>query len=163
MKKKILYALLIVLVVIQFIRPEKNLSSGPYPNDITTKYAVPAPVLDIVKRSCYDCHSNNTSYPWYNNIQPVASWMGHHVNEGKGEFNFNEFASYPAKKARHKLEELADEVNEGGMPMSSYTWIHKDAILDAGQKKLVSDWAQQLAQEIATANNLPAEEKRPQH
>ena len=161
MKKKILYGLLILLVVIQFIRPDRNLSSGPYANDITTKYAVPAPVAEVLKTSCFDCHSNHTTYPWYSSIQPVASWMAHHVNEGKEELNFNEFAAYPPRKARHKLEELSDEVNEGGMPMSSYTIIHKNAILDVDKKKLVSDWAQQLAQEIATTNNLPAEQKRP--
>jgi hypothetical protein len=155
MIKKILYALLILLVIIQFFRPEKNIQAGPFANDITTKYPVPAPVAEVLKTSCYDCHSNNTAYPWYNNFQPVAWWLKNHVDEGKREINFNEFASYEPKKARRKLHEVAEQVEEGEMPLQSYTIIHKNAILDAGQKKLVADWAKGLRDSITTANGLP--------
>ena len=153
--KKILYALLILLVIIQFFRPEKNINAGPFANDITTKYPVPAPVADVLKTACYDCHSNNTAYPWYNNLQPVAWWLKNHVDEGKREINFNEFASYEPKKARRKLHEVAEQVEKGEMPLESYTLIHKNAILNEGQKKLVADWAKSLRDSITTANNLP--------
>jgi hypothetical protein len=155
MLKKIMYVLLGALVLIQFFHPEKNQSSIPYPNDITTKYPVPATVQDVLKRSCYDCHSNNTAYPWYNNLQPVAWWLKNHVDEGKREINFNEFATYEPKKARRKLHEVAEQVEEGEMPLTSYTLIHKDAILDPAQKKIVADWAKSLRDSITTANGLP--------
>ena len=153
--KKILSALLILLVVIQFFRPEKNIHAGPFANDITSKYPVPAPVADVLKTSCYDCHSNNTAYPWYNNLQPLAWWLKNHVDDGKEEVNFNEFASYEPKKARRKFNEVAEQVEKGEMPLESYTLIHKNAILDAGQKKLVADWAKALRDSITTANGLP--------
>jgi hypothetical protein len=156
MLKKILYVLLGGLVLIQFFHPEKNISAGPFPNDITTKYSVPANVQDVLKRSCYDCHSNNTAYPWYNNIQPVAWWLKNHVDDGKGEINFNEFASYEPKKARRKLNEVAEQVEKGEMPLGSYTIIHKDAFLDEGQKKLVADWAKALRDTITAVNALPS-------
>ena len=148
MLRTILIALAFVLVAIQFFRPEKNQAAGPFPNDIATKYAVPAQVHAVLKRSCFDCHSNNTDYPWYNNIQPVAWFLDHHVQEAKGELNFNEFTSYSPKKARHKLEEVGKSVTEGWMPLDSYLWIHRDAKLSPAEVKLVADWANGLQSEI---------------
>lgn len=148
MVKKILIGLVIVLVILQFIRPEGNISTTTSANDIRVTHAVPANVLSVLKRACYDCHSNNTNYPWYTNIQPVGWWMQHHVNEGKEELNFSEFGTYSAKKAAHKLEETAEMVEEKEMPLESYTWIHKDAKLSADEIKLVADWANALKAQI---------------
>lgn len=161
MLKKILIALLVILVVIQFFRPSRNTSSGPDVNAIGTKYPLPADVEDMLKKSCYDCHSNSTDYPWYTNIQPVGWWMQHHVNEGKEELNFSEFASYEPKRARHKMKETADQIKEGEMPISSYTWVHKDASLSSAQKERLVQWADSLQTEIVKQNNLPAVEERP--
>lgn len=94
MIKKILYVLIAALVIIQFIRPKQNVSAGPFTNDVSTKFAVNDNVASILKQSCYDCHSNNTVYPWYANVQPVTWWLQDHVNEGKKELNFSEFATY---------------------------------------------------------------------
>ena len=160
MLRKILLALLAILVVIQFFRPEKNQSTGSSPNDITTKYAVPAAVHTVLKRSCFDCHSNNTVYPWYDNIQPVSWWLNHHVHEGKEELNFSEFATYSPKRAHHKLEEVAESVTEGWMPLGSYLWIHHDAKLNPEEAKLIADWANGLQKQI----QVPAgEEKEGEH
>ena len=148
MLRKILLALLAVFVVIQFIRPAKNQAPGLSSTDITTKYAVPANVHAVLKRSCFDCHSNNTDYPWYNNIQPVAWWLNEHINEGKDELNFAEFATYSPKKARHKLEKVAEAVTDGWMPLNSYLWIHQDAKLNPEEAKLLADWAKGLRSQI---------------
>ena len=156
MLRNVLLALLVMLVVIQFIRPAKNQAVGMSTNDITTKYAVPDNVHTILKRSCFDCHSNNTEYPWYNNIQPVAWFLDHHVQEGKGELNFNEFAAYSPKKARHKLEEVGNAVTEGWMPLDSYLWIHQDAKLSSEEAKLIANWANGLRNQIPA----PANEKK---
>jgi len=160
MLKKIAYGLLAALVIIQFFRPEKNLSTAKSPNDISNKYTLSADVEGILKTSCYDCHSNNTVYPWYFNIQPVAWWLQDHVNEGKRELDFSEFLTYSPKKARHKLEEVNDLVKEGEMPLASYTIIHRNAKLSEEQKLTIANWATGLMNEITTANNLPPEEKR---
>lgn len=148
MVKKILWVLLGALIIIQFIRPEQNKSDIPSENDIRVHYAVPAPVLSILKRACYDCHSNNTEYPWYANIQPVGWWLADHIEEGKEELNFSEFATYPARKADHKMEEVVEMVDEGEMPLESYTFIHKDAKLTPDEAKLLISWAKAIRKSI---------------
>jgi hypothetical protein len=157
MLKKILLLLVVILIGIQFIRPKKNISTIVSANDILTHYTVPADVLTILKRSCYDCHSNNTVYPWYNNIQPVAWWLADHVKVGKEELNFSEFDAYPPKRQLHKLHALSEQVKDGRMPMDSYLWIHKEARLSATQKDQVLQWADSLLQLVAAKNNLPVE------
>jgi len=161
MLKKIFYVLIAALVIIQFIRPAKNISGGPYANDITTKFAMTDDMSSVMKTACYDCHSNNTIYPWYSNVQPVAWWLQNHVNDGKRRLNFNEFASYPVKKQRKKLEEIKDEVTEGGMPLDSYTWIHKNAILSAEQKAAIKKWCDESLAQLpaATAEEQSDREK----
>lgn len=144
MGKKILYGLLIIIVALQFIRPERNISDVPSANDIRVHYPLPANVESILKRACYDCHSNNTAYPWYSNIQPFGLWLQNHVNEGKAELNFSEFATYSPKKADHKLEETIEMIEEKEMPLESYTWIHKNAVLSAEEIQIVKDWANGL-------------------
>lgn len=144
MVKKIFTGLLIVLIVMQFIRPDKNVSEIPSPNDIRVYHAVPDNVLSILKRACYDCHSNNTSYPWYAEIQPVGWWLADHVKEGKSELNFSEFGTYSVKKADHKLEEVVEMVEDKEMPLESYTFIHKDAVLSKEESELLINWANNL-------------------
>jgi hypothetical protein len=160
MIRKILLLLLVALVIIQFFRPEKNQSTADAPNDISKHYPVPAEVNAILKKACTDCHSNNTEYPWYNNIQPIAWWLADHVKEGKKELNFSEFASYSPKKQHHKLEEVTETVKEGEMPLNSYTWTHKDAILTDAEKRVLADWADKLRKEIAVKHGIKEEEKK---
>jgi hypothetical protein len=147
MLRKIFLGLIAVLVVIQFIRPAKN-QSGDSAKDITTAYAVPDNVQAILKQACYDCHSNYTTYPWYSNIQPVAWWLQHHVDEGKQHLNFSEFAGYAPKKQAHKMEETWEMVEKGEMPLNSYTWIHSNARLSKEQATLLINWAKGLQQQI---------------
>ncbi len=149
MKKKIGWGILIILVIIQFIRPSKNESTEISANDISKHYTVPENVAGILKRACNDCHSNNTVYPWYSEVQPVRWWLQHHVNDGKKHLDFSEFAKYDAKRQHHKLEELVDEVKEEHMPLDSYLWIHKEAKLSEDDKKVLIDWANGLRAQIA--------------
>lgn len=137
----ILLSLLAIVVLMQFIRPSRNENNREEPaNDITKVYPMPADVQKLLKVACYDCHSNNTQYPWYTNIQPVGWWMAHHVDEGKEELNFNEYASYSPKRQRNKLKRIREEVEEDEMPLGSYTIIHRDARLTAQQKDLLIKW-----------------------
>lgn len=140
MIKKLLLALLVVLLVLQAFRPEKN-NSGNKENDISSLYPVPTNVEQILTKACNDCHSNNTVYPWYAEIQPVAWWLDDHVKDGKKHLNFNEFASYKLAKQYHKLEEVFDEVKGGEMPLESYTVVHGDAKLTAAERSVLMDWS----------------------
>lgn len=145
MVKKIFLALLVLLIVIQFVRPEKNLSQEKITSrDISKVHTMPGNVHELLITKCYDCHSNNTAYPWYSNIQPVGWWLANHVNEGKGELNFSEFSTYDKKKADHKLEELIEVMEEGTMPLTSYTWLHPDSKISAADKDQLIGWVNSL-------------------
>ena len=142
MIKKILIGLGIVLIIIQFIRPDKN-ESNDVTYDIATKYEVPKDVNHLLQVSCNDCHSNKTEYPWYSNVQPVAWWLNDHVVDGKKHLNFSEFTKMPIAIQNHKLEETIEMVEKKEMPLPSYTnlGLHSEANLSDGQRKLITDWA----------------------
>jgi hypothetical protein len=159
MLRKTIFIILIVFVIIQFIRPARNVSTETSPSDIAQVYSVPGDVNEILKRACNDCHSNNTSYPWYSNIQPVGWWLQHHVNDGKSELNFSEFATYTPKRQHHKMKETVETVQEKEMPLGSYLWTHNEASLSDAERKTLIDWAKNLGDEIAAKNNLPKEEE----
>ncbi|HVW99337.1 MAG TPA: heme-binding domain-containing protein [Candidatus Babeliaceae bacterium] len=149
MAKKIIIALVIVLILIQFIHPAKNANTDVSPQDITRVYAVPDSVHRILQRSCYDCHSNSTTYPWYNNFQPVSWWLAYHVSKGKKHLNFSEFGTYPKKKQLKKMAQIAKSVTEGWMPLNSYLWIHKNAVLTENEKQLIANWANDVEKQIS--------------
>jgi len=159
--KRFFLFLLVVFVAIQFFRPAKNRSETVSTHDISTKYAVPQDVMASLKTSCYDCHSNNTNYPWYNNIQPVAWWLASHVEDGKKDLNFSEFTSYRIGRQYIKLEQINDLVKKDEMPLESYTWIHKNAILNEEQKLAIANWVTVLRDNMKA--QYPADSlKRPQ-
>lgn len=149
MIKKIAALLVALLVAAQFIRPDRNLSSAPGPNDLNVKYYVPANVSSVLKRACYDCHSNSTRYPWYAEVQPVRWWLDQHIADGKRHLNFSEFATYSTKRAVKKTEEIADAVEHREMPLKSYTWVHAEARLTPEEIKLLVAWANDLHDQIA--------------
>lgn len=147
MIKKILITLLVVLVALQFIRPTRNVSADTT-KDISTLYPMSDSVKVVVKKACADCHSNKTVYPWYASVAPLSFWLDHHVNEGKGEINFNEFATYRIGKQNHKLKEVIEQIQENKMPLSSYTLIHKEAKLTDAEKEILIDWCQNIMDTI---------------
>ena len=147
--KKVLLGLLALLVIIQFIRPEKNINTAVTALDMNVMYPIPDSVAQVLQKACYDCHSDNTRYPWYNNIQPVAWWLNDHITDGKKELNFSEYGKRTLPKQAKKLKKIAKEIQEGDMPLSSYTLIHKDAVLTDAEKKMLIDWATGLSQQIS--------------
>ena len=142
--KTIGWLLLIALVIIQFFRPAKNKQEGIAANHISTKFAIPADVKTILDKACYDCHSNNSRYPWYYNIQPIGMWMNDHIEEGKRGLNFSEYTNKRLRYQYHKMEEVVEVIDEEAMPIDSYTWTHKDAILTADEKSKLTDWAKSI-------------------
>ncbi len=141
----ILLILLGVLLLLQFYpKAPKNQSAQPTGYELEKTHAVPDPVLAILQYSCYDCHSNHTNYPWYSSLQPVSFWLNQHIEEGKDELNFSTFGSYSLRRQYHKLGEIAEQIEEDEMPLSSYTLIHRTARLNSTQKNMVSSWVTAL-------------------
>ncbi len=140
--------LVVAIVAIQFFHPERNQNTLTTQTDISHLYPVPDDVSVILDKACNDCHSNNTIYPWYANVQPVAWWLNDHIKEGKGELNFNEFAAYPPAKQYRKLEEVKKEIDEGEMPISPYTFIHTDARLTETEKHTLTNWTEGIRAQL---------------
>ena len=142
--KKIGLLLLGVLLVAQLFRPEKNngdLSSVAFFEAETNP---PQDVKLILRNACYDCHSNATNYPWYNAITPVNYWLESHIQDGKKHFNASNWEGNTTKRKDHKFEELIEEVEEGEMPLTSYTWVHANAKLTEAQIQALTNWAKQV-------------------
>lgn len=141
--KKILLAILAVVVLIQFIRPEKN-NSQNYSNDISKVVDVPIEVQEILKTSCNDCHSNNTVYPWYSEIAPISWYLASHVNEGKEHLNFSEWTVYNENQKSHIIKDIEEELEEQKMPLKSYLIIHKDAKMTEDQYNTLLNWVKTI-------------------
>ena len=148
MIRKILVALFVLLVIIQFIRPARNIGAVATTTDITHYVHVPDTVMHILQVSCYDCHSNNTVYPWYTNINPVGFWLRGHINDGKRAINFSDLSTFDKRKLDHRLKDISEQVDSKEMPLSSYTLIHTYAKLDSGQITLIKNWTADARKEV---------------
>ncbi|MBK5210628.1 MAG: heme-binding domain-containing protein [Flavobacteriaceae bacterium] len=142
--KIILLIMLLVFAGIQFIPANHNQSDIVPPTDLMEVYDVPEKVKVIFKASCYDCHSNNTDYPWYNKIQPTSYIMQGHIKKGKKALNFSEFGSYSERKKKSKFKSILSQVKDGEMPLASYTFMHRDAKLSENDKKAIEDWINKM-------------------
>ena len=149
--KKILFIGLIIFLLMQLYQPARNES---FEQDITANftkvYNVPKNVEAIVRTSCYDCHSNNTNYPWYSNIQPVRFFMEHHIKEAKEDLNFSEWGNYSKRKQENKLDRIVKQIKSDEMPLASYTLIHKNARLTTVQKEEIMDWLSKIKDSISS-------------
>ncbi|MBP7318830.1 MAG: heme-binding domain-containing protein [Flavobacterium sp.] len=149
--KKILFIGLIIFLLMQLYQPARNES---FEQDITANftkvYNVPKNVEAIVRTSCYDCHSNNTNYPWYSNVQPVGFFMEHHIKEAKEDLNFDEWGKYSKRKQENKLDRIVKQIKSDEMPLASYTLIHKNARLTTVQKEEIMDWLSKIKDSISS-------------
>ena len=166
MMKKILIGLGMAMILVQFFQPNKN-NSNDQTYDISNSYEIPHEVNQLLQTSCNDCHSNETTYPWYANIQPMAWWIDDHIKDGKSDLNFSEFTKAPIAIQNHKFEEIIEEVDEYEMPLASYTYLglHSEANLSDDQRKIIIDWAKaqmRLLKEKYPADSLvmPDRKKR---
>ena len=141
--KKILLVLVLILIIIQFIQPKKN-DTGDTTNAIIKVLPVSDTIQKIWQKACYDCHSNKTEYPWYGRVQPLSWWINHHIEEGKREINFDEFATYRIGRQYKKIQEINEQIKENEMPLESYTKIHKNAILTEEEKLIIANWCDNM-------------------
>ena len=142
--KKISVTLFLVFIGIQFIPKNYNQSNTVLAADFMTTFDVPENIEAQLRVSCYDCHSNNTYYPWYNKIQPVAWFLEGHIKEGKEELNFSEFGVYSKRRQKNKLKSIISQIKDDEMPLTSYKMIHSDAKLSKKDKEVLEVWLTNL-------------------
>jgi len=146
--KIITIVLLVAFVGIQFMPTTRNQSDSVPSTDFMLVNNVPENIQKKLQVSCYDCHSNNTQYPWYNQVQPVAWFLEDHIKEGKAELNFNEWDSLSNRRKKSKLRSIIKQIESDEMPLYSYTLIHKDASFSEAEKQELIRWIEQLKDSI---------------
>ncbi|MDF1799772.1 MAG: heme-binding domain-containing protein [Planctomycetota bacterium] len=134
-KKKFALALVALLVLIQLVPVD---TENP---EVTAEVDAPTEVLEILRRACYDCHSNETVWPWYTHLAPVNFLVAHDVEEGREHLNFSEWDRYDPERRAHKISEVWEEVEEGEMPLWFYTPLHPEAELSAADLAALEAWA----------------------
>jgi len=142
--KIIAIVLLVAFVGIQFIPTTRNQSDTVPSTDFMLVNNVPETIQKKLQVSCYDCHSNNTQYPWYNKIQPVAWFLEDHIKEGKAELNFNEWDSLSSRRKASKLRSIIKQIENGEMPLDSYTLIHSEATFTEAKAEELINFITQL-------------------
>jgi hypothetical protein len=135
----VLVVLAVAFIAVQFYRPPTN-SAPETADDFLRVYRPPEHVDAVLRAACYDCHSNQTRYPWYAHVMPVGWWLKDHIDDAKREVNFSEFGSYRVRRKFRKLEEMIEQVQKGEMPLASYRLIHTDAELTPAQKEEFVAW-----------------------
>lgn len=146
--KIIAWIALVAFVVIQFFPTNRNESYITPKTDFMMVNNVPIKIQNRLKVSCYDCHSNNTVYPWYNRIQPAAWFLENHVKEGKAELNFNEWDTYSDRRKNSKLRSIIKQIESGDMPMDNYTIIHRNAILSEKEKMVIIKYVSTIKENL---------------
>ena len=147
--KRILIGLVVVVAALQLFRPERTNPPVNPAQAVQAGAVVPPDIDAILRRSCYDCHSNETRWPWYSGVAPMAFGVVEHVTEGRSEMNFSQWGTYPAKKRTELVEKMCEEVREGKMPLKQYLWLHRDATLSEADWKSVCDWSADEADRLA--------------
>ena len=158
--KKISVILLVAFILIQFFPIDKN-NPAPTPQmDFLTIKNTPESTANLIRNGCYDCHSNETKYLWYSNVQPIAWFLQDHIEEGRKELNFSTFATYEPKRQAHKLAEAIEQIEKGEMPLDSYIIAHSEAKFSETQKQEVIQYLKLVESDIRREHQLPDEVKK---
>ena len=146
-------ALAVIFVALQFIRPARTNPPIDESRTILARTHVTPEAAAIMDRSCNDCHSNQTRWPWYSNVAPVSWFVIDHVNVGRREMNFSDWAQYSTDDQQGLLKKICREVKEGAMPLSSYLRMHHDAKLSNEDVRTLCDWANAESLRLSQASN----------
>ena len=138
--KVLLVILVFLIIAMQFVVPEKNISNIPSGKTFVDSFKVDKKVYGLLSVSCFDCHSNDTRYPWYTNIQPVGWVLANHINQGKQKLNFDSLTTYGSRKIGSKFTQIVKEIEKGNMPLKSYVLMHHDANLNETDKQALLDF-----------------------
>jgi Haem-binding domain len=129
-----------LLLIAQLIRPAKTNPATDQSLALENHVQVDPKVAAILEKSCADCHSNNTRWPWYSNIAPVSWFVIGHVNDGRRDLNFSEWGNYDRRRQSRRLDQMCDLVKSGAMPLGSYTPLHPGSKLTGEEVKVLCDW-----------------------
>ena len=141
--------LFVAFAAIQFVRPDFKNPPIIAEQTLEANAQVPEDVRKILARSCNDCHTNDTNYPWYSKIQPSAWFLAEHIADGRRHLNFSEWSIYENPRKRRKLAEICEQIEIREMPLTSYLWIHRDAQLSDEEIKTVCAWTNVEIQNIS--------------
>jgi hypothetical protein len=149
--KRIVLGLAVVFAGMQLFRPDRTNPPVNAAQSVQAAATLPPDVGAVLRRSCFDCHSSETRWPWYSGVVPMAWAVANHVKEGRAQFSFSDWGTYPVRKRVAILEKMCDEVREGRMPLREYLWLHRDATLSEADWKSVCDWSTEEADRLAAA------------
>lgn len=150
--KYIIYVLLALLIIIQFIPSSLPENSSVVENDILVTENAPEEISEILHKACYDCHSNQTAYPWYSHVAPVSWLIARDTRKGREELNFSEWDTLSKRSKIKILNEMAEEVEEKNMPLKIYTVVHRDAVLSDAEIASISNWTKSVSDDILGEN-----------
>ena len=139
----------LAFLALQFVRPDFSNPPVVASETLAASTTVPPDVQAVLSRSCNDCHSNETVYPWYSQVSPFNWFLAGHIDDGRNEMNFSHWNTYPKQRKINKLDEICEQVEAGAMPLPSYLWIHRDAVLKLEEGKLLCDWAKAESERIS--------------
>jgi hypothetical protein len=146
--KIVIIVLAVAFVIAQFFRPDRALPPENPTDTLEASTQVPQNVEAILTRSCADCHSNRTTYPWYSNVSPFSWFLANHINEGRQELNISTWNTTDVKRRVRKLDKMCEEVQNGEMPLPSYLWIHWDAKLSTDDVNTLCSWTDSEKQRL---------------
>lgn len=142
--RTIVLLVLLAIVLLQFIPVDRSAPPVNPAQDFLNVQNAPVSVASLMRSACYDCHSNETRYPWYAYIAPVSFWLQNHIREGRENLNFSTWTLYNAEDLDEALEEMIEVVKEKSMPLNSYLWGHPEARLTDAQRQEMTTWFQSL-------------------
>lgn len=148
--KQILFAFLILFVAIQFIRPARNHGEQAGQSNIVATFSAPDTVLSLFRNACFDCHSNDTDYPWYSTIQPVGWLIEKDIRDGKAKLNFSELGSLSPRRQMSKWQNVENRIKDGTMPLPMYQLMHPRARLTEAERQLLIDWVRKTIDTLAS-------------
>ena len=133
----------------QLIRPARTNPPTDPARTLGARLPVTPAASAVMKRACRDCHSNDTRWPWYSKVAPVSWLVFDHVKSGRRHFNYSEWAGYAPDKTRKLLHDICEEVQDGSMPVGSYTLVHQDARLSDADVQALCSWTKSIADHSA--------------
>lgn len=150
--KAVAALLLLTFAGVQLVRPERVNPPAAAGRSLEEHASVPPEVAGVLKRSCMDCHSNRTDWPWYSNVAPASWFVVDHVNDGRRHLNFSRWGEYDRRRADNLLHEICETAQSGYMPLASYTLVHRGARLSPGDVETLCGWAGEERRRLSTAD-----------
>jgi hypothetical protein len=153
--KKIALGIVGAVIILQAFRPARTNPPVDAKQELAATAKIDSNVESIIGRSCNDCHSNRTVWPWYTEVAPVSWFVASDVNGGRRHMNFSEWGTYPAYKQKDLLDKVCKEVTNHDMPLWQYLLIHRNASLSDSDRNAICGWTKEAGQSVALADGIP--------